>query len=154
MTVSQQPESRARATDPRAQRLLQLGFVLFLLGLLVGFAVPALANPRMGLASHLQGILNGLFLIALGLVWPRFALSPGASGALFWLAVYGTFANLTATLLAAVWGAGRSMPMAAEGRVGSALQEIVLDGLLLTLALAMIAVCALALWGLRKRAAS
>lgn len=139
-------------SDPRSRRLLELGFVLFLLGLLVGFAVPAVANPRMGLASHVQGVLNGVFLVVLGLAWPRFALSERSAAALFWLAVYGTFANWAATLLAAIWGAGRSMPMAAEGRVGSAAQETVLDVLLLSLALAMIGVCVLALRGLRRAA--
>ena len=55
------------------RRLLQLGIILFLLGLLTGLAVPALANPRMGLASHLGGVMNGLVLVALGLMWPRLA---------------------------------------------------------------------------------
>ena len=39
--------------------LLQLGILLFLIGLLTGFVIPKLANPRMGLASHLEGVLNG-----------------------------------------------------------------------------------------------
>jgi hydroxylaminobenzene mutase len=39
--------------------LLVLGLVLFLLGLLTGLAVPILKNPRMGVASHLQGMTNG-----------------------------------------------------------------------------------------------
>lgn len=140
------------ALDRRSRRLIQLGFILFLLGLIVGFAVPALANPRMGLASHLQGIVNGIFLIVLGLIWSRFTLSERAASALFGLAVYGTFANWAATLLAAFWGAGRSMPIAAEGRVGTPWQETVIDVLLISLSLAMIGVCVLALWGLRQSA--
>lgn len=135
--------------ENRGHRLLQLGLILFLLGLLVGFAVPALTNPRMALASHLEGVLNGIFLIVLGLLWPKFMLSPRPSAALFWLAIYGTFANWTVTLLAAFWGAGRSMPIAAGDHVGSPLQEGIVDSLLLSLSAAMIAVCVLALWGLR-----
>lgn len=134
----------------QGDRLLQLGFLLFLLGLLVGFAIPVLANSRMGLASHLEGVMNGIFLIAVGLAWPKFRLSPKASTSLFWLAIYGTFANWMATLLAAFWGGGRSMPMAAEGHAGSPLQEGVIDALLVSLSLAMISVCILALWGLRN----
>lgn len=137
------------ALEGRSRRLLQLGVVLFLLGLLIGFAIPALAVPRMGLTSHMQGILNGLFLIVLGFLWSYLALPSKASAALFWLAVYGTFANWAVTLLAAFWGAGRSMPIAAQGHVGTALQEGVLDALLLSLSLAMIIVCGLVLWGLR-----
>jgi hypothetical protein len=51
--------------------LFELGLVLFLLGLLTGFAVPALKNPRMALSSHLEAILNGIFLVLLGLLWPH-----------------------------------------------------------------------------------
>jgi hydroxylaminobenzene mutase len=66
------------------------------------------------------------------------------------LAIYGTFANWAATLLAAAWGAGASMPIAALGHKGTKAQEARIDFLLLSLALAMIAVCVLVLWGLRK----
>lgn len=132
-----------------AHRLLQLGIVLFLLGLLAGLAGPALANPRMGLATHLEGVMNGLFLVALGLVWPRLSLLPRLQTATFWLAVYGTFANLAATFLAAVSGAGAMMPIAG-GRAGDATQEAVISGLLVSLALADIAVCLLVLAGLRQ----
>lgn len=135
-----------------ARRLLQLGVTLFLLGLLVGLAIPALANPRMGLASHLEGVMNGLSLIALGLMWGKLHLSARLLGATFWLAAFGTFANLLATFLAAAWGAGRMMPIAGQGQVGGAGQEIVISGLLVALSIAMIAVCVLVLLGLRTPA--
>src|ERR1700759_5661765 len=51
--------------------LFKLGLVLFVIGLLTGFAIPALKNPRMGLTSHLEGVLNGMFLALLGLLWPH-----------------------------------------------------------------------------------
>jgi (hydroxyamino)benzene mutase len=132
-----------------AHRLLQLGVGLFLLGLLVGLAVSSMANPRMGLASHLEGVMNGLFLVALGLVWPRLALSSTLQRATFWLAVYGTFANLAATLLAAMTGAGAMMPIAG-GRAGATFEEAAISALLVSLALADIAVCLLVLAGLRQ----
>ncbi len=93
--------------------LLQLGILLFLIGLLTGFVIPKLGNPRMGLASHLEGLMNGLFLVVLGLVWQRLALSETWLIIVFWLAIYGSFANWLATLLAAIWKAGATMPMAA-----------------------------------------
>ncbi len=140
--------AEARVAD-RSSRLLQLGILLFLLGLLGGFAVPSLANPRMGLASHLEGLMNGIFLVVLGLVWPRLRLPGKASATLFWLALYSTFANWAATLLAAFWGAGASMPLAAGAQRGSAAQETIIDALLITLALGLVGVCVLTLWGLR-----
>lgn len=136
-----------------AHRLLQLGVLLFLIGLVVGLTLPVLANPRMGLASHMEGVMNGLFLIALGLVWPRLTSSPGMQRLTFVLAVYGTFANLVATFLSAAWGAGAPMmPIAAGGHEGSSVQELVIRVLLVSLALADMAACVLVLVGLRRPA--
>lgn len=136
------------STDP-ARRLLQLGILLFLLGLLTGFAIPVLANPRMGLSSHLEGVLNGMFLMGLGLLWPRLRLGRTGQAVAFWLVVYGTFANWAATLLSAAWAAGGAMPIAGGGRAGTVLQESVVMALLLSLSFAMIAACGVVLWGLR-----
>lgn len=128
--------------------LLQLGILLFLIGLLTGLVIPKLANPRMGLASHLEGVLNGIFLVALGLLWQRLSLSNSWLVIMFWLAVYGTFANWLATLLAAIWGAGSLMPIAAMGRQGSSRQEGIIGFLLSTLGVAMITVCVIVIVGL------
>ena len=129
--------------------LLQLGILLFLIGLLTGFVIPKLANPRMGLASHLEGVLNGIFLVALGLLWQRLNLSNIWLVITFWLAIYGTFANWLATLLAAFWGSGVLMPIAAMGRQGSSRQEGVIRFLLFSLSVSMIAVCVIGIVGLR-----
>jgi (hydroxyamino)benzene mutase len=147
------PSHLAQRTSPYGARLLRLGVFLFLLGLLTGFAVPAVANPRMGLTSHLEGLMNGLFLMALGLLWPRLGLSSRLLTTTFWIAIYGTFANWAGTLLAAVWGTGRSTPIAAPGLSGTPMQEGVVDFLLISLSIAMVVLCCLVLWGLRSRAA-
>ena len=51
------------------RRLMWHGMFLFLLGLLTGFAELHFANVRMGLAAHLEGVLNGILLVALGAAW-------------------------------------------------------------------------------------
>jgi hydroxylaminobenzene mutase len=135
--------------DKAGHRLLQLGIFLFLIGLLTGFVVPHLANPRMGLSSHLEGILNGFFLVLIGLLWPKLRLSRPWLAITFWLAIYGTFANWAATLMAAIWGAGSAMPIAALGHQGTPFQEGIINFFLLTLSGAMVAVSLLVLWGLR-----
>ena len=50
------------------QKLVRLGLILFLLGLITGLLIPVLENPRMGLSSHLEGTLNGMLLILFGLI--------------------------------------------------------------------------------------
>ena len=50
------------AATGTARSLAILGAVLVLLGLLTGFVSGQLANPRMGLASHLEGLMNGTLM--------------------------------------------------------------------------------------------
>lgn len=135
-----------------SRRLMWYGALLFLLGLLVGAAVPAFRNPRMGLASHLEGVMNGMFLILLGLIWRHLRLGPSLMKATFWLALYGTFANWLATMLAAAWGTGSATPIAAAGFAGTPVQEGVVNFLLYSLSVAMLVVVLLVVWGLRPGA--
>ena len=58
------------------RRLLWHGMCLFLLGLLTGFVEQKFNNPRMGLAAHLEGVMNGTFLVALGAAWEEVKLAP------------------------------------------------------------------------------
>jgi hydroxylaminobenzene mutase len=140
--------------DRQAHRLLQLGFLLFLLALLVGLAVPRFAVPRLALSTHLLGLMQGLFLSVLGLLWLRLKLTPRLSAIAFWLAIYGCFAAWTANLLGAIWGAGNTIvPIAAGQARGSDLQEGIINGGLRTAAVALIATLALVLWGLRRSGA-
>lgn len=133
-----------------AHRLLQCGVTLFLLGLLTGFVVPMLANPRLGLSGHLVGVMQGTFLIVLGLVWPRLRLGPNALRLAAGLFVYGAYAAWATDLLAGAWGAGeRMMPIAAAGQQGSAAQEGFVQAALLLTAVAMIVAIVMVLYGLR-----
>ena len=62
------------------RRLIWHGMYLFLLGLLIGFAEGQVINPRMALAAHLEGLMNGTCLIALGAVWQFVNPCPCGSG--------------------------------------------------------------------------
>ena len=53
------------------QKLLLAGGILFFLGLLSGFIIPIMTNPRMGVSSHLEGVMNGTFLLVVGLAWEK-----------------------------------------------------------------------------------
>jgi hydroxylaminobenzene mutase len=129
--------------------LFVLGLVLFLLGLLTGLAVPTFKNPRMAVASHLQGMTNGPLLVVVGLIWPYLHLARAWQVAAVVLLAYGAYANWLATQLGAVWGAGHRFAPGATGehRAG-AIQERTVDLLLVTLAVAMIGATAILLAGL------
>lgn len=81
--------------------LFTIGLALFLIGLLTGLVIPALKNPRMALSSHLEGVLNGMFLVVLGLLWPHIDLPEAWQVIAVALIVYSAYANWLATLLAA-----------------------------------------------------
>ncbi|ORV53731.1 hydrogenase [Mycobacterium europaeum] len=119
--------------------LFMLGLVLFLLGLFTGFAVPALKNPRMALSSHLEAVLNGMFLVLLGLLWPHIRLPAAWGATAVVLIVYSAYANWLATLLAAAWGAGRRLaPIAAADHEAAAAKERIVSFLLVSLAVAIV----------------
>jgi hydroxylaminobenzene mutase len=136
-------------SDHMAHRLIFLGIFLFFLGLVVGLFIPLMANPRMGLSTHLEAIMNGLFMIVLGLIWNRVNLVPRAQRVLFGLTLYGTFANFAAILIAALTGAGKMLPIALGKDQGIVLESII-SFLLVTLALAMLAVCLMVMKGLLR----
>jgi hydroxylaminobenzene mutase len=119
--------------------LFTLGLVLFLLGLLTGIAVPALKNARMALASHLEALLNGMFLLLLGLLWPHVHLAEAWGITAVALIVYSAYANWLTALLAAAWGAGRRLaPIAAGDYEASAAKERVVSLLLVSLSLSIL----------------
>jgi hydroxylaminobenzene mutase len=108
-----------------------------------------MTNPRMGLSAHLEGTLNGMFLMILGLIWNKLLLNDKWLTSAFWLTIYGSFANFVAVAIAAITGAGKLMPIAG-GKEGTSIQEGIISFLLISLSLAMILVCLIVLTGLLK----
>jgi (hydroxyamino)benzene mutase len=129
---------------------LQLGFVLILLALLSGLAVPFAVSPRLALAAHTAGLMGGLVLVALGGLANQFALGPRASETMMWCWAYSAYANWVGCLIGAVTGASRLTPIAGAGATGSPGAEAVVAFLLQSLALAAIVGTGLAVWGLRQ----
>ncbi|MBL4819760.1 MAG: hydrogenase [Gammaproteobacteria bacterium] len=109
--------------EQTSRKLIAAGAVLFLLGLVTGFVIPIFENSRMGLASHLEGVMNGTFLIAVGAVWSRLILSARLQATAFWLLLYGTYANWLLVLLAAMYGTSEMTPIAGAGHSGLPWQE-------------------------------
>src|ERR1043166_6800312 len=136
------------------RRLLWHGMFLFLLGLLTGFFEEKFANSRMGLAAHLEGVMNGTFLLALGAVWSQVRLSPKLKIVAYFCALYGTYANWAVTSLAAVFGTGAMSPITGAGHTGLAWQETLVSLGFVTVGLTIVAAALLVLWGLRKGKAS
>lgn len=141
-------------SDDRQRSVIWHGMLLFLLGLLTGLAEPHFSNPRMGLAAHLEGLMNGTFLIALGAVWQHLRLSGRMLSATYGIALYGAYANWATTTFAAIVGAGSLSPITGAGHTASPWQETVVTLGFVSVGLAMLTTSGLALWGLRRKAAA
>jgi (hydroxyamino)benzene mutase len=138
----------------QGQRLLQIGVALVFYSSFGGFAIPYLGSPRIGLSVHTLSALQGVFLLAQGLMWPKLRLGIAASRIAFWCSIYATFAILAAYTIAAVWGVGIETIML-MGELphglshGSALQETLIKVLAYSSAPTGLTCFALILWGLR-----
>ena len=129
------------------------GMCLFLLGLLTGFAEQHFANVRMGLAAHLEGVMNGIFLVGLGAIWTHVRLSAAVSTIAYWTVLYGTYANWFVTALAAIFGTAALSPITGAGYRGQPWQETAVTGGFMSVGIAIVLASSLVLWGLRKEVA-
>ncbi len=139
--------------DDTKRRLLWHGMFLFLIGLLTGLAEQRFNNPRMGLAAHLEGVMNGTFLVALGAIWTEVRLSPRLKAAAYGSALYGTYGNWLVTTLAAIWGTAAMSPITAAGHRAQPWQEGFVTLGFMSVGIVIIASSVLILCGLRRAAA-
>lgn len=135
--------------DTSSRKLMWNGMFLFLLGLVTGLAEQRFTNMRMGLSAHLEGVMNGTFLVALGAIWTNVKLPPAAKATAYWTALYGTYANWLTTTFAAVFGTAAANPISSAGYHGQPWQERLAAAGFLSVAIAIIAASLLLLWGLR-----
>ena len=138
--------------ETTSRQLMWHGMFLFLLGLITGFLEQHFTNVRMGLAAHLEGVMNGIFLLALGAIWTQVQLTGAAKGAAYCTALYGTYVNWFFTTLAALFGTAALSPITAAGHTGKPWQESLVTAGFLSVGLAITACSLLLLWGLRAKA--
>jgi len=134
------------------RRLMWHGMFLFLIGLFTGFAEARFANVRMGLAAHLEGVINGILLVALGSIWNEVKLSPSAKTIAYWTALYGAYINWLFTALAAALGTAALSPITGAGHSGQPWQEILVTAGFISVGIVIVVCSVLLLWGLRARA--
>ena len=147
------PKNVNSSLRQQGQRLLQMGIVFILYSSLEGFVIPHFGSPRVGLSTHTLGALQGVLLLALGLVWPKLSLRAIASRVAFWCLLYSALAILGAYSIAAAWGVGNeTIVLAGELphglRHGTALQETLIKILSYSSAPTGLTAFALVLWGL------
>jgi (hydroxyamino)benzene mutase len=141
---------KGAAMDYR-RRLLFNGMALFLIGLFTGLAEQHFANVRMAIAAHLEGVMNGTFLLAVGAIWSEVKLSPRASTVAYWSLFGGTYGNWAVTTLAAILGTAALSPITGSGRSAPQWQESLVSAGFIAIGVAIISGAVLLLWGLRMK---
>ena len=115
------------------------GLLLFAVGLILGFAIPAFRNARMALSAHLTAVQTGTALIAIALFW-RYCAVPAAWDAPIAVTLGASSYLLVAGIaLAGASGASNALPMAGKGFHASALQERLVGVLVGASSVAMLA---------------
>lgn len=136
-----------RANDARL--LFGAGVVLLAISLINGFLIGSLPLVRLALSAHLVGLIGSAFLIGLSASWPLLALTARASRIGSRSAVYGFCVGWVVYFIGAATGAGGMFPMASGNTRGSLVLEGALSIVLLSVAIALFALCAIVLKGVR-----
>lgn len=134
--------------------IIRHGFILILFALVSGLFVPLMEIPRLGLSAHTIGVLSGVLLIAVGAVWQQFSLSVRQSQVMVWSWLYSSYVNWLGCLVGAIFGAGKSTPVASAGALGSPAAENAVAFMLISVGVVSFVAVGLSLWGLRSRDAS
>jgi (hydroxyamino)benzene mutase len=140
-----------RAAD---RQMMWHGMFLFLVGLVTGLLQRRFTNMRMAVSAHLEGVMNGTFLVALGAIWANVKLPPRTKAAAYWTALYGTYANWLFTTLGAAFGTAAANPISSAGHTGKPWQEKVEAAGFLSVAVSIIMSSVLVIWGLRRTISS
>ena len=106
----------------------------------------------MGLAANLEGLMNGILLLALGAAWTELRLAPRTKTIAYWTALYGTYVNWLFTTVAAVLGTAALSPVLGAGHRAPAWQESLVTAGFMSIMLSILTATILILLRLRTRA--
>ena len=117
-----------------------------------GAREPYYTNVRMGLAAHLEGLMNGILLLALGAAWTELRLASRTKTIAYWTALYSTYVNWLLTTVAAVLGTAALSPVLGAGHRAPAWQERLVTAGFMSIMLSILTDTILILLRLRTRA--
>jgi (hydroxyamino)benzene mutase len=103
--------------------ILRAGFVLLILAMLTGLAIPVATNHRLALASHLTGLLGALILMVIAVAWPALSHRPLPAKIIRYCFISSAYANWIASALGSIWGTRRFTPLSGGGFSAAAWQE-------------------------------
>jgi (hydroxyamino)benzene mutase len=131
--------------SPLAIALGKSGVLLFTLGLLIGFALGKMRNPRLGLSAHLTAVQTGAMLVALSLFWEFLGVPERWVPPVIYSVVASSYVLTVGILLSGIFGASKALPIAGAGFSASKAREFFVSALVygssLVMALGYLAIC-------------
>ncbi len=135
---------------PLGRKLIILGLILFLIGLIQGALIPYFHNPRMALSAHLAAVQSGMAMAIFGLIWALVDLKESILKIAYYTNVIGLYAVWFAISLGAAMGASRALPIAGQGFSTSPTAETVVEIIVTAGAVATVISVSLIVMGLLK----
>jgi hydroxylaminobenzene mutase len=96
--------------------------------------------------AHLEGVMNGIFLVRLGAIWTHVRLSAPATTIAYWTVLCGTYVNWFVNALAASFGTAVLSPITGAGYNGRPWQETVVTVGFMSVGIAIVFAFSLVLW--------
>jgi hydroxylaminobenzene mutase len=133
------------------RQLLWHGIFICTLAFIIGLFIPLYANPRAGLAAHVLGITEGMFLAIIGFVYPQLKLSFFLAQSNFWMLIISAYVGLLGQFLSAAFGLKRILVITGAGMAeGNVWMETSVEIATKGISVLLIAACAIVLFGLRE----
>jgi (hydroxyamino)benzene mutase len=133
------------------RRLLWHGIFLCTLAFIIGLFIPLYANPRAGLAAHVLGITEGMFLAIVGFVYPQLKLPFSLAQTSFWMLIISAYVGLLGQFLSSAFGLKRILVITGTGTAeGNFWMETSVEIATKGISVLLLIACAIVLFGLRK----
>jgi (hydroxyamino)benzene mutase len=133
------------------RKLLWHGIFICTLAFIIGLFIPLYANPRAGLATHIIGITEGLFLAIAGFAYPQLKLSFSIALTGFWMLLISAYVGLLGEFLSAAFGLKRILVITGAGMAeGNVWMETSVEIATKGISVLLIVGCAIVLFGLRE----
>jgi hydroxylaminobenzene mutase len=111
-----------------------------------------MANPRLGLSTHVGTGMVGTFVLAVGAAWSELRLGR-TEAVTYWILLIGSYGSSLSLLLGAVLGTHSGTPIAGAGHSASPAAEALVNFGLQSTGFAMLVACFLLFRGVRRPAA-
>ena len=133
-----------------SRKLIGFGVLLVALAVCTTVFLSGWESTEIASPPYQQDLLNGIFLVSLGAVWPKLTLSNESQRWAYRLVVFGTYMHWIINLSATILTAGLDLlPFAGASFERQFWNDLLLQTGFICFSLTTLITCGIVLWGLR-----